>query len=54
MPCYQKEKRVLTLFCYIECTRYGWTKCGMKLEDDLYNEGIDWEYDEIKILSINA
>ena len=30
----------------------GWTKCGLKLEDDLYNEGIDWEYDEIRILSI--
>ena len=23
----------------------------MKLEDDLYEEGIDWEYDEDKILS---
>ena len=30
----------------------GWTKCGLKLEDDLYNESIDWEYDEVRILHI--
>ena len=30
----------------------GLTRCGVKLEDDLYEEGIDWEYDEDRILSI--
>ena len=32
--------------------RDGWTRCGVKLEDDLYEEGIDWLYDEDEILKI--
>ena len=27
-------------------------RCGVKLEDDLYEEGIDWEYDEYEVLKI--
>ena len=30
----------------------GWVRCGLKLEDDLFEEGIDWEYDECTLLKI--
>ena len=32
--------------------RNGWFKCGIKLESDLSDEGIDWEYDEFDVLKI--
>merc|ERR1711895_287979 len=32
--------------------RYGWTMCGTKLEDELYNKGIDWEWDEYEVFTI--
>ena len=28
----------------------GWVRCGLKLEDDFFEEGIDWEYDEYTVL----
>ena len=32
--------------------RDGWVRCGIKLEDDLYDEVINWEYDECVVLKI--
>ena len=34
----------------IDAKRDGWVRCGIKLEDDLYDEGIDREYDEFEVL----
>merc|ERR1711888_560015 len=36
----------------VNSKRDGWVRCGIKLEDDLYEEGIDWEYDECVVLKI--
>ena len=36
----------------VNAKRDGWVRCGSKLEDDLYDEGIDWEYDEFEVLKI--
>ena len=32
--------------------RDRWTMCGVKLEDKLYNEGINWECDKYEVLTI--
>ena len=32
--------------------RDGWVRCGIKLEIDFTEEGIDWEYDEDEIIKI--
>ena len=50
-----KRKRGCSYFyglLNVHAKKDGWTRCGVKLEDDLYNEGIDWEYDEDRILCI--
>ena len=36
----------------INAKRDGWVRCGIKLEDDPYDEGIDWEYNEFEVLKI--
>ena len=36
----------------VNTKRDGCVRCGVKLEDDLYKEGIDWEYDEYEVLKI--
>ena len=36
----------------VNAKRDGWVRCGIKLENDLYEEGIDWEYDEDEVLRI--
>ena len=36
----------------ISAKRDGWVRCGINLEDDLYDEGIDWEYEEFEVLKI--
>ena len=36
----------------VNAKRDGWVRCGIKLEDDLYDERIDWKYDEFEVLKI--
>ena len=30
----------------------GWVRCKLQLEDDFFEEGIDWKYDECTVLKI--